>query len=121
MAIYLVSPVMPLVVQQLLWAALLIVPAMFLHAHRPAAAAMRPGISRLFKGVGVLALLLGVALHGRRAVGQSRICCSRWPACAAAPRGEARGELPFQPVNSAGRSRRGNPRPPPGEPVMLDF
>ena len=34
-AIYMVSPVMPLVVQQLLWAALLIVPAIFLHALDP--------------------------------------------------------------------------------------
>ena len=59
-AIYLVSPLMPVVAQMLAWAALLIVCAVFLrvidplpqHAH---------GFQRLSKGVGVIALLAGAA------------------------------------------------------------
>jgi thiol:disulfide interchange protein DsbD len=59
-AIYLVSPVIPLAAQMLAWAALLIVSAVFLrvidplpqHAH---------GFQRFAKGVGVVALLAGAA------------------------------------------------------------
>jgi len=59
-AIYLVSPVIPLAVQMLAWAALLIVSAVYLrvidplpqHAH---------GFQRFGKGVGVIALLAGTA------------------------------------------------------------
>ena len=59
-AIYLVSPVIPLAAQMLAWAALLIVSAVFLrvidplppHAH---------GFQRFSKGVGVIALLAGAA------------------------------------------------------------
>lgn len=59
-AIYLVSPLIPLAVQMLAWAALLIVTAVFLrvidplpqHAH---------GFQRFSKGVGVIALLAGAA------------------------------------------------------------
>ncbi len=61
LAIYIVSPVIPVVVQQLLWAALLIVPAIFLHALDPLPADA-PAHRRLFKGVGVLSLLLGAAM-----------------------------------------------------------
>jgi thiol:disulfide interchange protein DsbD len=60
-AIYLISPVIPAVVHMLLWAALLIVSAIYLHAVDP----LPPGASgykKLWKGVGVIALLLGVAL-----------------------------------------------------------
>ncbi|AOW13364.1 thiol:disulfide interchange protein [Hydrogenophaga crassostreae] len=60
-AIYLISPVIPVVAQQLLWAALLIVPAMYLHALDPLPADA-PGHRRLFKGIGVLALLMGAAM-----------------------------------------------------------
>jgi len=60
-AVYTVAPVIPVVVQQLLWAALLIVPAVFLHALDPLPPDA-PGFRRLFKGVGVLALLAGAAL-----------------------------------------------------------
>ncbi len=60
LAIYLVSPVIPLAAQMLAWAALLIVSAVYLrvidplppHAH---------GFQRFSKGVGVIALLAGTA------------------------------------------------------------
>ncbi len=60
-AIYLVSPVTPLVAQQLLWAALLIVSAMFVHAIDPLPHDA-PGYRRFFKGIGVIGLVGGIAL-----------------------------------------------------------
>ena len=61
MAIWIVSPVLPAVVPMLLWAALLIVSAIYLHALDPLPHTAS-GFRRLWKGVGVIALLVGVAL-----------------------------------------------------------
>ncbi len=61
LAIWIVSPVIPSAVHMLLWSALLIVSAIYLHAIDP----LPPnasGFRKLWKGVGVIALLLGVAL-----------------------------------------------------------
>jgi thioredoxin:protein disulfide reductase len=60
-AIYLVSPVIPALAHILLWAVLLIVSAVYLHALDPLPADA-PGHRRLWKGVGVIALVTGVAL-----------------------------------------------------------
>jgi thioredoxin:protein disulfide reductase len=60
LAIYVVSPVVPVVAQQLLWATLLIVSSMFVHALDPLPVDA-PGHRRLFKGVGVIGLVLGLA------------------------------------------------------------
>jgi thiol:disulfide interchange protein DsbD len=60
-AIWIVSPVIPVVVQMLAWAALLIVSAMYLHALDPLPTDA-PGYARFWKGVGVIALLTGAAL-----------------------------------------------------------
>lgn len=60
-ALYLVSPVIPAVLHMLAWSALLIVSAIYLHAIDP----LPPGASgyrKLWKGVGVIALLMGAAL-----------------------------------------------------------
>jgi thiol:disulfide interchange protein DsbD len=61
-ALWLVSPVIPLSAQMLGWALLLMVPAIYLHAPRPAAATTRIGWQRLGKGVGVVLLLTGAAM-----------------------------------------------------------
>jgi thiol:disulfide interchange protein DsbD len=61
LAIWIVSPVIPPVLHMLLWAVLLIVSAIYLHAVDPLPH-NASGYRRLWKGVGVLALLLGVAL-----------------------------------------------------------
>ncbi|HSD61842.1 MAG TPA: protein-disulfide reductase DsbD [Burkholderiales bacterium] len=61
LAIWLVSPVIPPVIHMLAWAALLIVSAIYLHAIDP----LPPGASGLrkfWKGVGLIALLTGVAI-----------------------------------------------------------
>jgi thiol:disulfide interchange protein DsbD len=60
LAIWIVSPVIPLSVQMLLWAALLIFSAVGLHALDPLPHNAQ-GWHKLGKGLGILALLLGVA------------------------------------------------------------
>jgi len=60
-AIWVVSPVLPGMAVMLAWAALLIGSAMFLRAIDPLPVAA-PGWWRLWKGVGIIALVAGVAL-----------------------------------------------------------
>jgi len=60
-AIWIVSPVIPVGAQMLAWAALLIVGAMYLHALDPLPHDAS-GYARLGKGVGVIALVAGAAL-----------------------------------------------------------
>ncbi|WP_107694587.1 protein-disulfide reductase DsbD [Nitrosospira sp. Nsp2] len=60
-AIWLISPVIPAVAHMLLWSALLIVSAIYLRAVDP----LQPGASgvqKLLKGLGMIALLTGIAL-----------------------------------------------------------
>jgi thioredoxin:protein disulfide reductase len=60
MAIWIIMPVIPLSAQMLLWAALLIFSAIYLHALDPLPHTAH-GFTKFGKGVGILALLLGVA------------------------------------------------------------
>jgi thiol:disulfide interchange protein DsbD len=60
-AVWLVSPVIPAVVQMLAWAALLIIPAIFLHALDPLPPHAK-GWQRFWKGIGIVMLLTGAAL-----------------------------------------------------------
>ncbi len=60
-AIWIVAPIIPAVAQMLLWAVLLICAAIYLHAIDPLPH-HASGYRKLWKGVGVIALLLGVAL-----------------------------------------------------------
>lgn len=117
LAIYLVSPVIPLVAQQLLWAALLIVSAVFLHAIDPLPHDA-PGHRRLFKGVGVIGLAGGVALL-IGALSGSKDLVQPLGGLGGAPI-EARRELAFVPVKSVADfdARLQAAR---GRPVMLDF
>ncbi|MDQ6681522.1 MAG: protein-disulfide reductase DsbD, partial [Pseudomonadota bacterium] len=117
LAIYLVSPVIPIVAQQLLWATLLVVSAMFVHAVDP----LPPdaaGVRRLSKGVGVLALIAGVALLVGALSGSHDLLQPL-----AGLRGgtvQASSELRFEPVKSVAAldARIESAR---GRPVMLDF
>lgn len=117
LAIYLVSPVIPLVAQQLLWAALLIVSAVFLHAIDPLPHDA-PGHRRLFKGVGVIGLAGGVALLVG-ALSGSKDLLQPLGGLGGAPV-EVRRELAFVPVKSVADldARLQAAR---GRPVMLDF
>jgi thioredoxin:protein disulfide reductase len=60
-AIWIVSPVIPTVVQMLAWGALLVVSSIYLHAIDPLPPAAS-GVRKFWKGVGVVALLAGAAL-----------------------------------------------------------
>jgi len=115
-AIWIVSPVIPPMAQMLAWGALLIGAAMFLRAIDP----LPPSASgwwRLWKGVGVLALVAGIAFivgafSGGRDVLRPLAELSKSSTPAAAP-------LPWTRVASLsdleGRLKA------PGRPVMLDF
>ncbi|MDP1558240.1 MAG: protein-disulfide reductase DsbD [Nitrosomonas sp.] len=103
-AIWLISPVISEIVHMLLWAALLIISAIYLHAIDPLPAGAS-GLKRFLKGVGVIALLTGVALligvlSGSRDILQplSKInMVSGYTNTALASQG---GHLPFQPIKS---------------------
>jgi len=60
-AIWLISPVISEITQMLLWAALLIISSMFLHALEPMTVNAK-GLARFWKGVGMMALVAGIAL-----------------------------------------------------------
>ena len=60
-AIWLISPVVSAVIYMLLWASLLIISAIYLHAIDPLPV-NASGFRKFLKGVGVIALLTGVAL-----------------------------------------------------------
>ena len=60
-AIFLVSPLLPPMAHFLAWAVLLIMFAVYLHALDPLPQGA-PGYRRLFKGVGIIALITGIAL-----------------------------------------------------------
>ena len=118
-ALYMLSPVIPVVMQQLLWAALLIVPAIYLHALDPLPSGA-PGHRRLFKGVGVLALVMGVALMVGALSGHRDLLQPLGGLRTGAAQQAATAELPFQPVASLadldGRLQAAR-----GRPAMLDF
>jgi thiol:disulfide interchange protein DsbD len=120
LAIWIISPIIPAVMHMLLWAALLICSAVYLHAIDPLPH-NASGWRKLWKGIGVIALLVGVAvligalsggrdlfqpLSGLRASGLSAI------------EGESRPR--FQKVTSVADLDRALERTG-GRPVMLDF
>lgn len=116
-AIYLVSPVIPLVAQQLLWAALLIGTAMFLRAidSLPPDA---PAHSRLLKAVGIMGLVGGIALLIGALAGTKDLL---QPLAGLGGRhAEVRQELAFVPVKSIAEVDA-QLQAAQGKPVMLDF
>ena len=128
MAIWIVAPVIPGVVQMLLWAALLIVSAIYLHAIDPLPH-NASGFRKLWKGVGVIALLLGVALlvgalSGGRDILQP---LSGLRAAGAAPAVAAEGSVSAVPAQPGFVKVRSLPdldrmlAQAQGRPVMLDF
>ena len=115
-AIWVVSPVLPAMLVMLAWAALLIGAAMFLRALDPLPATAS-GWWRLWKGVGVAALVAGVALLVGALSG------SRDPLRPLAGftqgRTAASAQLPWVRVASVGELQEKLKAP--GKPVMLDF
>ena len=116
-AVWLVSPVIPAVVQMLAWAALLIIPAIYLHALDPLPTNAK-GWQRFWKGIGIVMLLTGAALLiGALAGGRDPLqplAGLRGQALAAENR-----KLPFEPVVSLADLEAKVMAA--GQPVMLDF
>jgi thioredoxin:protein disulfide reductase len=117
-AIYLVSPFLPLSVQMFLWAALLIVTAIFLRAIDPLPPDAH-GFLRFAKGLGIIALLAGVAyLVG--AFSGARDLLQPLSGLRVAAGESAHAETPFVRVSNAAELD-GRIREAAGRPVMLDF
>jgi len=60
-ALWLIAPIIPVSVQLALWAALLIVPAVFMHALDPLPADAKPAL-RFWKGIALMLLVTGLAM-----------------------------------------------------------
>lgn len=118
-AIWLVSPVIPPVVQMFAWAALLIVPAIYLHVLDPLPANAK-GWQRFWKGCGLIMLITGsVLLVGALAGGRDPMQpLAGFQVQSQAVAAESR-KLPFERVSSIAdlESRIQTA----GQPVMLDF
>ena len=116
-AIYLVSPLLPAVVFMLASATLLIAFAVYLHALDPLPHGA-PGYRKLFKSIGVIALLAGVALMiGALSGGRDILQPLAGLRSAGAPAAEA---PKFQRVNNLSELDNAV-RMGAGKPVMLDF
>jgi thiol:disulfide interchange protein DsbD len=116
-AIFLISPLLPPMAHFLAWAVLLIMFAVYLHALDPLPP-NAPGYRRLFKGVGIIALITGIALiigalSGARDVLQP-LSGLRGAAAATGP------AVHFQRVSSLAELDKAV-RASAGKPVMLDF
>ena len=118
MAIYLVAPFLPVSIQMLAWAALLIVAAIYLRAidRLPPNA---HGFQRLSKGLGIIALLGGLAyLVG--ALSGGRDVLQPLSGLRVTDAGHAASETPFERVNSVAELDA-RLRAAAGRTVMLDF
>ena len=117
-AIYLVSPFMPLPLQMFLWAALLIGTGVFLRAIDPLPPAAH-GFLRFGKVVGLVALLAGIAyLVG--AFSGSRDILQPLSGLRGTAAGEATHATPFQRISSTA-DLDAQLRAAAGKPVLLDF
>ena len=117
-AIWLISPFLPVSVQMILWGTLLIVTAVFLHALDPLPAGAH-GFLRFAKALGVIALLAGAAyLVG--AFSGSRDLLQPLSGLRGVAGQSAHEETPFVRVNSLGELEA-RIRDAGGRPVMLDF
>jgi thiol:disulfide interchange protein DsbD len=127
-ALWLIAPLIPVMLQMLAWAALLILPAIYLHALDPLPADAH-GWQRFGKGLGVISLLMGAALL-IGALGGSRdplqpleflrsASASAQASGASGTSGAPAGELRFEPIRTLAEldARLQNP----GRPVLLDF
>ena len=116
-AVWLVSPVLPPIVPMLAWAALLIIPAIFLHALDPLPPHAK-GWQRFWKGIGIVMLLTGAALLIGALAGSrdplQPLAGLRGTAIAAETK-----HLPFERVTSVADLEAKIAAA--GKPVMLDF
>ncbi len=117
-AIWLISPLIPPVVHLLLWSALLICSAIYLHALDPLPHGAS-GFRKLWKGLGVIALLVGVALLVG-ALSGGRDVLQPLSGLRAAAGGATAPGLPFQRVRNVAELETSLAQAR-GRPVLLDF
>ena len=118
-AIYMVSPVIPMAVQMLAWSALLILTGVYLRAIDPLPQGAR-GFARISKGVGILALVAGIA-YAIGALSGSRDVLQPLSGLRAAPGVPAQGHaVTFQRVGSVAELDAAVAAAR-GKTVMLDF
>lgn len=118
MAIWLVSPLIPVALQMMLWAALLIIPAIYMHA-LDALPIHGSKWLKLWKGIAIIALVLGVA----QLIGALSGAISPLQPLAALHAGtvsETRTSLPFQRISSEAELES-HLEAATGKTVMLDF
>jgi thiol:disulfide interchange protein DsbD len=123
-AIWILSPVLPTVVQMLAWGALMVVGSIYLHAVDPLPAGAS-GLRKFWKGVGIVALLAGAALllgafSGGRDILQPLAGLRVSETARAGTEASAGAPLAFEPVATTSvldqRLAASG-----GKPVMLDF
>lgn len=117
-AIYMISPVISLSLQMILWAALLIIPAIYLHALDPLPE-NSSAPSRLLKGIGIMLLALGVTMI----IGAASGAKSAWQPLAgltAQKTNQTSSALSFKRIHSIGELEA-NLQNAKGKLVMLDF
>ena len=117
-AIWMISPLLPVTVQMLLWATLLILSAVYMHALDP----LPPnagGWNKLWKGLGILALLLG-SIYLIGALSGARDMLRPLAAFGGVAQAETAGKLQFTRVKSLAEldQRIAQAK---GKAVMLDF
>jgi len=118
MAIYVVSPFLPVSVQMFLWAALLIVTAIYLRVIDPLPPAAH-GFQKFSKGLGIIALLAGLAyLVG--AFSGARDILQPLSGLRVAESGSTAPETPFERIRS-GAELDSRVQAAAGRTVMLDF
>lgn len=117
MALWIVSPLLPVAWQMLGWAALLIVPAIFMHAIDPLPPQAHSG-ARFWKGVGLLMLLAGAAMLAGALSGAKDPLRPLAALGTAGAQAETR-SLPFERVRSVSELEARIKAS--GRPVMLDF
>lgn len=118
MAIWLIAPIIPISLQMALWAALLIVPAIYMHALDSLPANAHQW-AKLWKGVAIIMLVLGVALLIGAASGAKSplqpLAGLRVNSNVASP-----ASLPFQRIKNLG-GLENHIKAATGKTVMLDF
>lgn len=118
MAVWIISPLIPLGFQMGLWAALLIVPAIYMHALDSLPASAHQW-AKLWKGVAIIMLVLGVALL-IGAVSGAKSPLQPLAGLRASAAEEPHANLPFQRIkNLSGLESRIKAAA--GKTVMLDF
>jgi thiol:disulfide interchange protein DsbD len=119
-AVWLIAPVIPMQVQLALWAALLIVPAIYMHALDSLPAGAKPAL-KFWKGIGVMMVVVGLAmLIGALSNAKSPLQPLSGLVAAASNSQQQHNNLNFQPIKSIAELEDALKNAQ-GKPVMLDF